>query len=161
MSARGIRYDAGADAYHWLYGAQTDTGDVNDPGTCPGNNANYETDPLWNNGLYISYVAQGTNYAPSVTLTTPSAAASSMVFDGTVTDTAPDDGTLVVAVTSDLDGFLGTATIASTGNTDSTVQSTTWSLSVTGLSSGSHGITVDVVDGAGTARSTSSSVTIP
>ena len=161
VSARGVRYDIGADVYHWYYGAQTEMGDGTNVGSCVGNNNNYSTDPLWNNGGYISYVAQGTNYAPSVTLTSPASPASSMVFDGTVTDSAPDDGALVVTVTSNLDGFLGTASIAATGNTDSTPQTTSWTLSVTGLSSGEHEVTVDVVDGAGTTRSVSSSVTVP
>jgi hypothetical protein len=163
VSARGIRHDLPTDTYHWYYGAQTDMRDP-DPsegGTCQANFDNYEGDPLWNNGGYISYVSQGTNYAPQVTVNTPAVPGSDMIFDGTVTDSAPDDGNLVVTVTSDVDGFLGSATITATGNTDSSPQSTSWTLSVTGVSSGLHSLTVDVVDGAGTARSADLSLIVP
>ena len=162
VSARGVRYNMFSDTYHWYYGAQTDMRDtVTLGGTCQVNFDNFASDPLWNNGGYISYVSQGTNYAPSVTINTPASPGTDMVLDGTVTDSAPDDGDLVVTVTSDLDGFLGGATITSTGNTDPAPQSTDWTLSVTGVTPGSHSLTVDVVDGAGTARSTSLSLTVP
>jgi hypothetical protein len=78
-----------------------------------------------------------------------------------VTDSAPDDGNLVVTVSSDVDGFLGSATISATGNTDSAPQSTGWTLSVSGVSAGAHSLTVDVVDAAGTARSTDLSLVVP
>jgi VCBS repeat-containing protein len=130
-------------------------------GTCQSNFDSFTSDPLWNNGGYISYVSQGTNHAPSVTINSPSAPGTDMVIDGTVTDSAPDDGNLVVAVTSDLDGFLGTASISATGNSDSSPQTTDWVLSVTGASSGSHTLTVDAVDAAGIVRSGTLSLTVP
>jgi len=162
VSARGVRYDLPTDTYYWYYGAQTDMRDpVTLGGTCQANYDNFVADPLWNNGGYLSYVSQGTNYAPQVTINTPAALGADMTFDGTVTDSAPDDGNLVVTVSSDADGFLGTATITATGNTDSGSQSTAWTLGVTGVSSGSHSLTVDVVDAAGTVRSTSLALTVP
>jgi len=157
VSARGIRYDMATDTYHWYYGGKTDIEPMTASGTCPGNE-----DPIyvWLNGGYTaSYVAQGTNYAPAVTINTPAAPASAMTFDGTVTDTAPDQ--LVVVLASSLDGDLGTALITATGNTDQTVQATTWSANVTGLSSGVHDIFVKASDEAGIERSTSISVTVP
>ena len=164
VSARGIRYDMAADAYHWYYGGQTDiepiSGDCNgNPcvGTCAGNE-----DPIyvWLNGGYTaSYVGQGTNWAPVVTINTPAAPATNMTFDGTVTDTAPD--LLVVTLASSLDGDLGAAVIDATGNTSQSVQSTTWSATVTGLTSGTHTIFVEASDEAGVERSTSISVTVP
>jgi hypothetical protein len=163
VSARGIRHDLPTDTYHWYYGAQTDMQDP-DPsegGTCQANFDNYAGDPLWNNGGYISYVSQGTNYAPQVTINTPASVGADMTLDGTVTDSAPDDGNLVVTVSSDVDGFLGAATITATGNTDSGPQSTSWTLGVTGVSSGTHSLTVDVVDAAGTVRSTSLALNVP
>jgi hypothetical protein len=162
VSARGIRYNTFTDTYFWYYGAQTDMRDPStEGGTCQSNFDSFTSDPLWNNGGYISYVSQGTNHAPSVTINSPSAPGTDMVIDGTVTDSAPDDGNLVVAVTSDLDGFLGTASISATGNSDSSPQTTDWVLSVTGASSGSHTLTVDAVDAAGIVRSGTLSLTVP
>jgi hypothetical protein len=162
VSARGVRYDLPTDTYYWYYGAQSDMQDpASESGTCQENFDNYADDPLWNNGGYVSYVSQGTNYAPSATINLPSVPAADMTLDGTVTDSAPDDGNLVVTVSSDLDGFLGSATIASTGNTDAGPQSTSWTLGVTGVSSGPHSLTVDVVDAAGTVRSTSLALSVP
>ena len=164
VSARGIRYDMATDAYHWYYGGKTDiepmSGDCNGnpcAGTCAGN-----ADPIytWLNGGYVaSYVARGTNWAPAVTVNTPGAPATNMTFDGTVTDTAPD--MLVVVLASSIDGSLGSALITATGNSDQTVQSTTWSAAVTGLSSGTHTIFVKASDEAGIERSTDISVTVP
>ena len=163
VSARGINYDMAADVYHWYYGGQTDiepmTGTCGDDpcaGTCAGNE-----DPIyvWLNGGYTaSYVAQGTNWAPEVTINAPAAPAATMTLDGTVTDTAPD--MVVVAISSDIDGGLGAATVAATGNSLQTVQTTTWTYDAT-LSSGTHTIGVKAVDEAGVERSTSITVVVP
>ncbi|MEE2829800.1 MAG: MopE-related protein [Myxococcota bacterium] len=162
VSARGIQYNSSNDSYSWYYGAQTDIRDpVVDGGTCQENWDNILADPYYNNGGYISYVSQGTNWAPVVTMNQPATPGADMVFDGTISDTAPDDGLLLVTLSSDQDGFLGTATIGSTGNSDPGVQSTTWSLSVTGLTAGAHEVTAEAVDAAGTVRSDLLSVTIP
>jgi len=162
VSARGVRHDLPTDTYYWYYGSQTDMRDpITLGGTCQDNFDNFVDDPLWNNGGYLSYVSQGTNYAPSATINVPSTLGADMTLDGTVTDSAPDDGNLVVTVSSDIDGPLGEATITPTGNTDPGVQTTAWTLSVTGVSGGAHVVTVDVVDGAGTARSTSLSLVVP
>jgi hypothetical protein len=152
-----------ADAYHWYYGGKTDiepmTGQCGDDpcaGTCAGNE-----DPtyVWLNGGYTaSYVGQGTNWAPDVAINTPAAPATTMTIDGTVTDTAPD--MVIVAVSSDLDGGLGAATVAATGNALQTVQTTTWSLPVT-LTSGTHIIGVKAIDEAGVERSNTITVVVP
>jgi hypothetical protein len=155
--APSIRYDGGDDIYHWYYDAQTDIKPVADGGTCV---ANEDAVYLWFNGTYVvSYISQGTNHAPEVIANVPAAPGSSMVFDGDVTDTAPD--MVVVTVDSDIDGDLGAAVVTATGNTLQTVQTTAWTLSVTGVSSGTHDITVTATDEAGIARSTSISVTVP
>ena len=151
VTGRGIRYDDSLGEYHWYYGGQTDIGGVD----CPGN----EDDIYANGGETASYVAHGINTAPVPTANTPAAPATDMTFDGSVSDSAPDQ--VIITAVSDVDGFLGTAAMTPTGNSDPGVQSTTWSLVVTGLSSGAHSVEFVAVDEAGTARSTVLAVTVP
>jgi hypothetical protein len=166
VSARGIRYDSSTDTYHWYYGASTNIEATYDTSTglpeagteaCAGNG-----DSLFfrNNGaLVVSYVAEGTNPAPAVTA---SAVVSGTVdFDGDVTDTAPDTVVVTLINLTD-DSFLGTAAVASTGNTDAgVVQTTTWSLTGVTVPSGTHDIEVSALDEAGTVRRTTVQVVVP
>ena len=151
VTGRGIRYNSGDDSYHWYYGGQTDIGGVD----CPLN----EDDVYSNGGETASYVGHGINYAPAVALNPLPTPASSMVFSGTVTDTAPDQVT--VSLQDATEGALGTASITPTGNTDPGVQTTTWSRTVTGLSPGVHTVTVTAIDEAGTERTDSVSFVVP
>ena len=149
VSGRGIRYDPAEDAYHWAYGGQTDLA------ACP---ANDPLEDVYANGANtVSYVASGVNLAPRVTLDAPSADPS-QTLSGSVEDSAPDQ--LIVTLASDLDGFLGTAVVAPTGNSDPGPQSTTWTLAVAALGSGPHVITATAVDEAMTVREASAAVEI-
>ena len=151
VSGRGIRYDAAADAYHWYYGGQTDLVD------CVANDQ--FGDVYANPGNTVSYVAYGVNLAPDVSIDTPASPASSMTFTGEITDTAPDQ--VVITLGSSVDEFLGTAVVVATGNSNQGEQTTTWSLAVTGLSSGSHDITVTAVDEAFTIREDTVTIVVP
>jgi hypothetical protein len=151
VSARGIRHDDATDTYHWYYGAQSDIGGVG----CPGNE-----DPIYANyGEAVSYVGSASNRAPAVTAGVTGPVSSDLVLTGDVTDNAPD--TVVVTVESDVDGFLGTATMDPADGSDFGVQTTGWTLSVTGLSSGAHDLFVDAVDEADTVRTVTLSIIVP
>ncbi len=150
VSARGVRHDDATDTYHWLYGGQSDLG-----AGCADN-----ADPIYaNGGETVSYVGRASNTAPQVDVELDGQSGGDVDLGGTVTDTAPDG--VVVTVQSDIDGYLGTATMSPTGNSDPGVQTTSWSLSVTGLSSGSHDLFVDAVDEADTVRTATISVVVP
>ena len=151
VSARGIRHDTDTDTYHWYYGAQSDIGGV----LCPGNE-----DPIYaNSGQTVSYVASARNAAPAVSAAVSGPVSSDLILVGDVSDNAPD--TVVVTVESDIDGFLGTATVAPADPSDLGVQTTGWTLSVTGLSAGTHDLFVDAVDEADTVRTTTLSIVVP
>ena len=168
VSARGIRHDSSTDTYHWYYGASTNIAadyDAADGTFTPGSEAcTGNADSLFfrnNGGSVISYVAEGTNKAPEVTA---SAIVSGTVdFSGTVTDTAPDDGSLVITLTNLTDdSFVGTATIdPAPSATPALIQTTTWNLAGAVIASGTHDIDVAVLDGAGTFRSTTVQVVVP
>jgi hypothetical protein len=155
-SARGIRYDASTDEYHWYYGATTEVTESNPSAPCPFGNF----DPVYgqdNVGNKASYVGHAINYAPVVTLDT----VSSSSVSGTIEDSAPD---LVIvdlwqdAVTTGT--FLGSASVAPTGNTDTGKQITNWSVAVS-LPSGPITLVVVATDEAGIMRQDAVTVTIP
>ena len=151
VTARGVRYEPLDDVYVWYYGAQTSI----DDDLCPGND-----DAVYDNGgKTVSYVGQAFNQAPLVTATVPSEPASDLVFEGQVRDTAPDR--VLVQLTSDIDGFLGLATVEVPASSEPIVQTTAWSLSVTGLSGGTHDVLVEAIDEASAIRTDSFSLTVP
>ena len=118
-------------------------------------------DPVYggdNEGNKASYIGYGVNTAPDVAIDTPPAPAADMVLTGTVTDTAPDQ--VIVRVYSG-STLLGSASVAPTGNSDAGVQSTTWSLSLTGLASGSVDLRAEALDEGGVLRDASLTVVIP
>ena len=150
VSARGVHHDPATDTYHWLYGGQSDLG-----AGCADN-----ADPIYaNGGETVSYVARASNPAPAVSAEIDGQSGGDVDLGGTVTDTAPD--LVIVTVESDVDGFLGTADLTPTGNSDPGVQTTSWALSATGLSPGAHDLFVDAVDEAGTVRTATLSVVVP
>ena len=157
VSARGIRYDEPTDTYHWYYGATTDVTESNPSAACPF--GNYE--PVYgrdNEGNKASYIGYAINTAPAVTIDVPAAPAASMTVTGTVTDTAPDQVVVTLYAGASM---VGSATVASTGNSDLAVQTTTWSLAVTGLPSGAVALRAEAVDESGVVRDVTLSVTIP
>jgi hypothetical protein len=157
VSARGIRYDEPSDTYHWYYGTTTDVTESNPSAPCPFGNY----DPVYgrdNEGNKASYIGYAVNPAPAVFIDAPAAPAASMTITGTITDTAPDQ--VLVDVYSGA-ALLGSATVASTGNNDLAVQTTTWSLVVTGLPSGVVALRAEAVDEAGVVRDVTLDLTIP
>jgi hypothetical protein len=136
VTARGMRHDADVDAFHWYYTAQTHL-------TACADNA----DPWYDNpSQQASYIGHAINVAPVVGLDTATAA----FLGGTVADTFPAG--VIVTASSDLDGYLGAATVAPAGGPG--VVETTWALPLNpGLSPGVHEITVEAVDEGGVARS--------
>ncbi len=151
VAARGIRHDDADDAYHWYYGAQTST----DPDVCADNEDGVYT----NFGQTVNYVGYAVNHAPEVTAFEGVVSGADVTFAGEVSDSAPD--LVVIALTSDVDGFLGNAAVDSTGNTDPDVQSTTWILEATGLGSGTHDVLVEAIDEGGVRRTDFVVVTVP
>ena len=155
-SARGVRWDSGPDEYHWYYGATTEVTESNPAAPCPFGNY----DPVYgrdNVGNKASYVGHAVNVAPVITIDS----ASTTEISGTVTDSAPD--TLIVDLWQDAlvtGSFLGSATIASTGNTNPGVQTTTWSLTGT-FPAGSITLVGSALDEAGITRTAEVTVTIP
>jgi hypothetical protein len=107
----------------------------------------------------VAYVGSGTNEAPSVAFGPTSLVGVVATFNGTVTDTAPD--TVAVELSSNLSGALGAATVTSTGNTLTTVQTTSWSLGPVTLSPGSHTISACGRDEGGIVRCATTAITVP
>jgi len=157
VSSPAVRHDPSTDTYHWYYSALSDIAPVSWGGTCADNEDDVYVE--LNGGFTASYIAQGTNVAPQVTIDVPTSPASTMTFTGTVTDTAPDQ--LVVTLSSSIDGDMGAAAVGATGNSLQEVQSTTWSLTVSGLSSGAHTIYASAEDEAGIVRTATRSITVP
>ena len=159
VAARGIDYD-GAGTYTWYYDALTDIEefgvDANadgNVGSCAGNEDSVFSP---NNGtLVASYVAVGINEAPVVAANTPTGTGS-VDFTGDVTDNAADQ--VIVTLSSSMDGFLGTATVASLGGTPSGIVTTTWELLAATVTTGAT-VTISAVDEAGVERTTT--VTAP
>ncbi len=151
ITGRGIRYDVGADAYHWYYGGQTNLNPVD----CAGN----EDVVFENGGNTASYVAYGINTAPLPEIDPITAPATTLTITGSVTDTAPDQ--VIVTLESDVDGFLGTATVTPVAVPGPGVLTTSWALINASLSSGPHTIAVTAVDEAQTVRRAAVAVTIP
>ena len=139
------------DVYVWYYGAQTTI----DGDLCAGNeDAVYD-----NGGQTVSYVGQALNHAPVVTAVVPASPSADLVFEGEVEDTAPDR--VLVQLSSDVDGFLGLATVDAPASSEPIVQTSSWTLSVTGLSSGAHDIFVEAIDEAGVIRTDTFGLTVP
>ncbi len=160
-AARSIRYDAADDTFHWYYGATTDVTESNPSAPCPFGNY----DPVYgrdNQGNKASYIGYAVNTAPTVTIDEPDTPASSMTLTGTVTDSAPDQVIVTLWLDEPLTGtYLGTASVAPTGNADAGVQTTTWVIAVSGLPSGDVDLIAQAVDEAGVVRGGGETVTIP
>ena len=151
VTARGVRHEPLDDVYVWYYGAQTRI----DDGDCAGN-----ADLVYDNGgKTVSYVGQAINQAPLVTAEAPLESTADPVFEGEVRDTAPDR--VLVLLTSDIDGYLGFATVDPPASVEPITQTTSWTLSVTGLSSGTHDVLVEATDEAGVVRVDSFQHTVP
>ena len=144
VTARGVQHDPVDDVFHWYYTAQTDLV------ACPAN-----TDPWYDTPWgVVSYVGHAVNHAPVVGLDDAEAGA----LEGTVADTGP--GGVIITATSDLDGYLGAATVAPA--VGSGVLETTWALVIDPpLSPGLHTVSVQAIDEGGVVRSVEVSIDVP
>jgi hypothetical protein len=144
VTARGMRHDDIDDVFHWYYTARTDLA------ACPDND-----DPWFDNPWdQVSYVGHAVNPAPVVDGEVLDAG----LVVGTVADTFPEG--VIVTVTSDVDGYLGSAMV-DVGVGDGIVE-VDWSLTVDPpLSSGVHALVVDAVDEGGVVRSVELGVVVP
>jgi hypothetical protein len=147
VTGRGVYWDDAAGEYHMYYGTSVDL---------PPGGGLEGTDVLWGVGNFsngASYIGHAVNEAPALTQSFTCASAA-----GDVTDHAPD--------TVELEVYDGATMIAgpvfgnTTGNTDTTVQTTTFAVPMT-LAAGSHDITVVGTDAGGVQRSVTASLTCP
>jgi len=133
---------AGVGTYHAYYGALV-------------TNADGAGEPFEEAGSKLGYVAYATNEAPVVTLDSVSDGGSittTETLTGTITDTAPD----TVLVEIFLDGASeGTAAVAAPGDPSSHgVQTTTWSLTISGSVGAGQSLQVIATDEAAAVRRT-------
>jgi hypothetical protein len=138
----GVLYDALDDAYRMFYrGGTLASNESGDP----------DFDPIYgNDDGQADYIGLAINHAPQITVNPVATPGSDVTLDGSISDSAPDQVT--ISISSDLDGDLGTADVTPTGNSDAGRQSTAWSLSITGLSSGTHTLTACAEDEGGLLR---------
>ena len=147
-TGRGVRYDDVAGNYHMYYGTSV---------ALPEDGNGQGTDILWGPGNYsggASYIGHAINAAPEVVVATADCSS----ISGDITDNAPDtvqltvwDGGVMVA-----GPFAGT----STGNSDTAVQTTTFSETYA-LAAGTHELVVVAQDLGGAERNDTITVTCP
>ena len=145
-----VRWDEATDTYTLAYRARSQV-----DGTCPGNDGGAFDNPTGE----VAWIGVATNAAPSLSVVAAIGAGQDIELSGSVADHHPER--LAISLASDLDGPLGTTSPAVPLLPSDAVQTTSWVFAATGLSAGSHVLTVTVVDEAGIERSATAAVDLP
>ncbi len=148
-TGRGVRYDAANGEYHMYYGTSVQL---------PVDGNGQVISQRWGPGNFssgASYIGHAINHEPLLAVTALDCSSAA----GDIEDNAPDTVEINVYDGSSL--IAGPITPDSTGNEDTGIQTTTWSVSGLGLGAGNHDLTFVVTDEGGADRSVTQSVTCP